>query len=166
MFKDPFIISSIILAITFLFILICNKKLQSKLIKYSFVVLAFIFLILILIFDSSYAYEFLKAIVSYVWYPNYLLFVSTIIIVIGILLYTLFNEKMAFYKKIINYCLFTLTFSCYVIFQRLGIDVTKYTSLYSTKSLVVMRIVTITFTIWVLFKVITIIINRRKKNEK
>ena len=150
MFKDPFVISSIILAVTFLFILISNQKLKSELIKYSFI-----------IFDNTYAYEFLKAIVSYFWYPNYLMFASTVIIVIIILLYTLINSKLPFIKKILNYLLFALCFSCYVVFSRLDIDVTKYASLYSSKSLTVMRIVTITFTIWVLTNICMELISRR-----
>ncbi len=161
MFKDPFVISSIILAVTFLFILISNQKLKSELIKYSFIILAAIFLILIIIFDNTYAYEFLKAIVSYFWYPNYLMFASTVIIVIIILLYTLINSKLPFIKKILNYLLFALCFSCYVVFSRLDIDVTKYASLYSSKSLTVMRIVTITFTIWVLTNICMELISRR-----
>ena len=34
MLKDPFMISSIILAITFLILLIINQKIKSKVIKY------------------------------------------------------------------------------------------------------------------------------------
>ena len=63
--NDPFIISSIILSLTFLFLLIFNNTLKNKLLKVIFLILAFIFLILIFIFDNNYIYELLKNIITY-----------------------------------------------------------------------------------------------------
>ena len=162
MFKDPFIISSIILAISFVFILICNHKLKSKVINISFLILSILFLILIVIFDNNYIYELLKSIITYIWYPNYLLFVSTIFISIIILIYTIFKKKISFLEKIFNYILFGINFSTYIIFLRLDINLDLYSSLYSTPSLVLLRIVSITFIIWVLIILVLKLINKRK----
>ena len=75
--KDPFMISSIILALAFFFILLYNNTLKNKIVNIMFLSLSLIYLILIIIFDNNYIYELLKALITYIWYPNYLLFVTT-----------------------------------------------------------------------------------------
>lgn len=162
MFKDPFIISSIILAISFVFILICNHKLKSKIIKVSFLFLSILFLILITIFDNNYIYELLKVVIIYLWYPNYLMFVTTIFISIIILIYSLVRKKISFKRKILNYILFGISFASYITFLRLDIDTSLYTSLYSNSSLILLRIVTISSTIWIFITIIFKLIEKRK----
>ena len=163
MFKDPFIISSIILAFSFIFILICNQKLKSKAIKLSFLVLAIIFLILLLVYDTSYVYELLKCFITYFWYPNYLLFVSTVLISIVILIYTILNKKLKIYEKIANYLLFCISFPCYITFQRLDIDPKIYSSLYEYPSIMITRIVTISFMVWLIITLIFKLVSRRSR---
>lgn len=160
--KDPFIISSIIFAFTFLFILICNFKLKSKVIKISFLILSMIFIILVFILDNSYVYEFLKSLITYIWYPNYVLFVTTIIFSGIILMFTLLKKKISNFNKVVNYLLFSICFSCYITFIRFDIDPLLYSSLYSNKSLIVMRIVSITFIVWL---IINFLIRIRGKYE-
>ena len=161
--NDPLIISSIILSICFLVILLYNIKLKNKIINYLFLGLSLVNIILIMILDSNFIYEFLKAIITYIWYPNYLIFVIVNFINIIILMITLLNKKINIISKIINYILFSISFSCYLIFLRLDIDVTLYSSLYQTKSLILMRIVSISFLIGLLVK---FIMKVRGKNEK
>ena len=152
--NDPFIISSIILAIAFLFILICNYKLKSKIIKFSFLILSIIFLILIFIFDNSFIYEFLKSLITYIWYPSYVLFVVTIIFSIIILIWTLLYNKLLIINKTINYLFFCICFCCYIIFLRLNIDPLLYNSLYSSKSLIIMRTVSISFIVCIFVNIV------------
>jgi len=121
MLKDPFTISSIIIAISFVFILIFNQKIKSKVIKFSFLTTCLIYLILILIFDNNFIYELLKSSITYIWYPNYLLLVLTILISILIFIYTILKENLSLKNKIINYILFSIMFSLYIIFKRLNI---------------------------------------------
>ena len=161
--NDPFIISSIILSLTFLFLLILNNTLKNKLLKVIFLILAFIFLILIFIFDNNYIYELLKNIITYIWYPNYLLFVSTIIFSIILFIYTLL-KNITFLEKIINYIFFCISFSCYITFLRLNIDLNSYTSYY-TKGLVIPRIISITFIIWLFITIILKFLNRRQDEK-
>ena len=68
--KDPFMISSIILALAFFFILLYNNTLKNKIVNIMFLSLSLIYLILIIIFDNNYIYELLKALITYIWYPN------------------------------------------------------------------------------------------------
>ena len=153
MFKDPFIISSIILACSFFFILLCNHVLKNKLIKLLFIILSSIYLVLIFVFDNQFVYQLFKTFITYFWYPNYLIFVTLIIISVIIFLVSLFKKKLSMVDKTLNDYLFCLNFSCYIIFLRLGIDTSLYSSLYSTESLTIMRIVTVTFTIWLIIKI-------------
>ena len=162
--NDPFMISSIILALTFLFLLIYNHTLKNKIINLIFLILSLIYLILIIIFDNNYIYELLKSLITYIWYPNYLLFVSTILVSIFTFVYTLLNN-VSYERKIMNYLLFCVNFSCYIIFLRLDIDLNSYTSFYSTNSLLVLRISSMTMIIWLILTLIFKIIERGK-NEK
>ena len=108
--KDPFMISSIILALAFFFILLYNNTLKNKIVNIMFLSLSLIYLILIIIFDNNYIYELLKALITYIWYPNYLLFVTTILFSIFIFIFTLL-KKINLKQKILNYLLFCLNFS-------------------------------------------------------
>lgn len=162
--KDPFMISSIILALAFFFILLYNNTLKNKIVNIMFLSLSLIYLILIIIFDNNYIYELLKALITYIWYPNYLLFVTTVLFSIFIFIFTLL-KKINLKQKILNYSLFCLNFSYYIIFLRLNIDLKSYTSYYSSNSLLVLRISSITVIIWIILSLILHIIERGN-NEK
>ena len=152
--KDPLIISSIIMAFAFLLISIINFKVKSKFIDLSFLIFNTIYIILIIIFDNNFIYEFLKSMITYIWYPNYLLFIITILISIIIFSVAIINKKMLFFNKLISYVLFCILICCYLIFIRLDIDPNLYSSLYQTKSLVIMRIANISLISWLLIKLI------------
>lgn len=162
MLKDPFIISSIILAISFVFILIYNHKLKSKVLKVSFLILCLVFLILIIIFDNKFVYEFLRNFIRCFWYPNYFIFTTIVLFSICNLIYTILKKKMIFNIKLINYILFGISFSSYLSYSRLDIDTNSYTSLYSSSSLFVLRVLSISFLIWIILIIIFKFIKRGK----
>ena len=159
---DPLIIISIIMSICLLTILMYNTKLQNNIIKYSFVFLGFMFSILIIVLDNKFIYQFLKAIITYLWYPNYLIFVIVILINVISLIVSFFNKNNII-NKIINYILFIISFACYIIFYSYDIEVNLASSLYQVKSLILMRIVTISSIIGIIVK---LFIMMRGKNEK
>ena len=117
---------------------------------------------MIILLDSNFIYEFLKAIITYLWYPNYLIFV--ILIITSIIIQVLNNLKKDNnkLKNILSNLLFSICFSCYIIFLNLDIDPTLYSSLYQTNSLILMRIVSISFIIYFIF---ILILKMRGKNE-
>ena len=133
----------ILLLIAFLVILIINDKKNNKLIKYSFIIYSIIYFLLIILFDNNYIYEFLKAMITYIWYPTYLLFVITIIVSIILFIYSLLSKKITFLNKLANYIFFLITFVCYNTFLSLKIDPTIYSELYTNNSLLLMRIASI-----------------------
>ena len=160
--KEPFTIISIILAISFFIILLFNTKVKSKLIKILFLLFSIIYLIYIVLLDSNFIYEFLKAIITYLWYPSYLIFIIVVLISIIIIIISFLKNEENKIKNIINYLLFTICLACYLIFLKYDIDPTLYSSLYQIKSLILMRIVTISFIIWIF---INLFIRMRGKNE-
>ena len=157
------ILSSIFLSICFFIVLLCNLKMKNKIIHSLFLIFGLIYIILILIFDNNFIYPFLKSTITYIWYPNYFIFVLVIISSVVILIITLLNNKKSKLFKIISYFLFSICLACYIIFLELDIDPNLYSSLYQKNSLFLMRIVTISFLIWLL---ICIYVKVRGKNEK
>ena len=159
---NPKIIFSIVLSLVFLIILLVNNKLKNKIIKISFIVLSIIFITIIFLLDNNFIYDFLKAMITYIWYPTYLLFVLTVVFSSSILIYTLVKDQNKV-VKIENYLFFTICFLCYNIFKILNIDTSLYSSLYQKNSLFLMRTANISLLVWLM---INIILRIRGKNEK
>ena len=160
---NPYIICNIIVSISFLILLIFNYTFENKIIKNIFVGYSVIFLILILFFDENYIYELFKFLVTYLWYPNYLLFVMTVVITLIILIYTLIKKYLKKNNTIINYILVTISFICYNMFNILNINSDINSELYSVIPLTIMRVTTISFAIWI---IITVILKVWRKYEK
>ena len=160
---SPFIYSSILLAICFFILLLFNYKLKKKSINYLFLIFSLVYLIIIILLDDEFVYQFLRSVSTYIWYPNYLIFVIVILFSIIILMITILNNQKNRLLSIISYLLFSICLSCYIIFISLDIDPTLYSSIYQENSLILMRTVTISLLIWIL---IQIYVKVRGKNEK
>lgn len=160
---SPFIYSSILLAICFFILLLFNYKLKKKSINYLFLIFSLVYLIIIILLDDEFVYQFLRSVITYIWYPNYLIFVIVILFSIIILMITILNNQKNRLLSIISYLLFSICLSCYIIFISLDIDPTLYSSIYQENSLILMRTVTISLLIWIL---IQIYVKVRGKNEK
>ena len=93
------------------------------------------------------------------------MFVTTIIFSIIILITSLL-KKISFNNKIINYIFFCLNFICYISFIRLDIDVEIYSSYYDFNSLLILRISSISFIVWLIINIIFKFLNKRGKYEK
>lgn len=163
---DPFMISAIIIAIAFLVILVLNHFVKSKMIRFSFLLYAIIFIVLLLALDVSFIKEFLTTFITYFYYPNYLFFTISVLFSSSVLVYTLIKKNMDTKVKCLNYLLFIIHFASYLIYQRLNIDINVATSLYSANSLLVMRIVTISSIGWFILNLLLKLINLRKKSEE
>ncbi|MBR3660748.1 MAG: hypothetical protein IKN63_02470 [Bacilli bacterium] len=160
---NPYIISNIIVSVVFLILLIFNYTFENKMIKNIFLIYSCIYLILILFFDHNFIYELFKTMITYIWYPNYLLFVMTTLITLIILIYTLVKKYMKKINMIINYILVIITFVCYNMFNTLDIDPLIASELYTTLPLVIMRVANISFVVWI---IITVGLKIRRKYEK
>ena len=161
--KEPFTIISIILAICFFIILTFNNKIKNKIIKLLFLLFSLIYLIFIIILDNNFIYEFLKSIITYLWYPNYLIYVIVVLTSIIILFISLLKKEKNKIKNITSYLLFSICLASYLIFLNYDIDINSYSSLYQFKTLLLMRIVTISFMVWML---IYVFIRMRGKYER
>ena len=161
--KEPFTIISIILAMCFFIILTFNNKIKNKIIKLLFLLFSLIYLIFIIILDNNFIYEFLKSIITYLWYPNYLIYVIVVLTSIIILFISLLKKEKNKIKNITSYLLFSICLASYLIFLNYDIDINSYSSLYQFKTLLLMRIVTISFMVWML---IYVFIRMRGKYER
>ena len=159
-----FIFTSIIIGLSLLVILIINSNIRNNIIKVSFLLFSIIFSIIILVFDTSYILTLLNYLIKTIWYPDYLIFVSISLISIIVLIYTLLNNKLFLKEKITNYSLFSINYSIYMIFNASNIDVTSYTSLYSSKSLLLLRMATISFLVWLILTLIFKILTKLKRS--
>lgn len=160
-----FLFTSIIIGLFLFLILITNLKMKNKVIKILFLLFSILFSIIILIIDNKFILELLKFLIQNVWYPNYLVFVSIVLISIIILIYTLLSKKISLKEKIKNYTLITINYSLYIIFNNSNIDINSYTSLYSSKSLLILRIATISFLIWVIITLVFKFLNKLKRSR-
>ena len=152
--ENGIIIGIIILALSLFIILLTNYKLKNKIITTLFFVYSLLFLILILFFDNNFVIVFLRNLITYIWYPNYLVFVV-------ITIFTIIN---LIFNAIADYLLFIIAFTSYLIFQTLNIDITSVSNLYSNSSLILLRTTTISFVTWIIINIILKIVG--DKNEK
>lgn len=159
------VIIGIIIGLSLLLILIINLKINNKVIKLSFLLFSILFSIILLIFDNTYILELFKFLIQNIWYPNYLVLVSIVLISIIVLIYTLLSKKISIKGKIKNYTLISINYSLYIIFNTMNIDINSYTSLYSTKSLLILRISTITFIIWIIVTIIFKFLDKLKRSR-
>ena len=150
---DLLIYSTIIISISFLIILLMNLNIKSKLIN-------------ILFLDYSFVLNFLTSLITYIYYPNYLCFVISILFSSFIFIYTLIKKNIDKKIKVLNYIFFLIQFSSYIIYQRLDIDLNTLSSIYSLKSLVMIRIVTISSLIFIILSLIfKVLIKKGGKNR-
>ena len=161
--ENGIIIGIIILALSLFIILLTNYKLKNKIITTLFFVYSLLFLILILFFDNNFVIVFLRNLITYIWYPNYLVFVVITIFTIINLIFNGLKQKN-FFKSIADYLLFIIAFTSYLIFQTLNIDITSVSNLYSNSSLILLRTTTISFVTWIIINIILKIVG--DKNEK
>jgi len=148
MIKYIGLISLVIYSILVL-ILIINLKEKNSFIKNAFILLFFLLAVTFLIYNQGIINDGLSFFIRYIYFPTSNSFVLTIFLTICILLYSLFNDKLANKIKIINYVFSSFLFVIYIVFMTLNIDMSLYNSLYSNPSLFLLRISTRSFVIWI-----------------
>ena len=140
-----FIIYSILL-----FILVFNMHKKNNIIKYGSIILFVILLIVLIFSNESIVNTLLTSLVSYIYFPSFTSYVITMVLTLGVLVYSIFNENLCDKVRIINYVFSSLMIVSYVIFLLLEVDVLSYNMLYDGESLLCIRYTTRTFTLWVI----------------
>lgn len=145
----PLIIIIYLILIT---ILIINLYKKNKYIKYSYLFFFLFTFTIIFCYDLTILDEILYHIIKYIYYPTYYSCVLTILFMIIMFIYTIINKKLSNKEKIINYVFGGLVVISYIIFLTLNIDILEYKLLYSSYSLLCLRLITRSFTIWLIIK--------------
>lgn len=127
---SSFLAIELLLFSTLLFIiLLVNMKREEKVITYSAIGVYIGLLIGTMIAYNEYVLEcvkaFFKLIVGYVCFPSTVAFFFTIVVITGIMIYTLFSKKLSNFKKIFNYLIFSILYFLFMSF----IAITAYSDI-------------------------------------
>lgn len=141
----PFVIIEYLIL---LFFLILNIKKTNKVFKYCFIAFLFITLFALDAYDNTMIDSIIGSFIRYIYYPTYFSYTFTFALSIIILIITVFSNKIYDKVKIINFTLGSLLILSYIIFLLLKVDINSYKALYEGNSLICLRYMTRTFTLW------------------
>lgn len=140
--------------------LVFNIKRKNKII--TFVIIGIYLSILIGLVISCYDYvklcvdQMMQFIMNYIYFPSTIVYFFIMLIVLGLLFYTIFNKSISRFKKIVNYIFFGV-FHClfmnFIIFTTcLGIDFADKVLLYKNDTILAfVQISNLLLLIWVIF---------------
>ena len=152
---EMFIISCLIFII-----LAINVKRKNKVISLIAISIYLGFVLGILISYTTYVQtamdSFVKEIMNYIYFPSTIVYFFIMLLVTGLIIYTLFSKKMKYSKKIINYFVFSILYFFFISFLSLAsyneVDLVDITNLY--KDNVILSIVQVSnflLALWIIF---------------
>ena len=147
-------IMSLVIYLFFLMVLVYNLHKKNKIIKGIFALLIIAFIGILLQYNETVLDSVLSLLVRYIYYPQFATFMVLVFVSLGILLYTVFNEKLYKRTRILNYVFSSWIIISYIIFILLNLDVTSSLALYSGTSLICLRFVTRGFLVWIVTLVV------------
>lgn len=172
---SPLFILIALISLATLVLLIVNVKSESKIIK---IITAILYFILVFVIFSIYIKPILSAgdslvdkIFTIIYFPNFISYICMMIITILLFIMIIFNKKFSKFGKytsILFFCVIEFLFVL-VLDTILSNDINIYekTSLYSNESLVILiQSSTITFALWLVFLMISAIVNRTGKKKE
>ena len=92
----------------------------------------------------------ISIIIRYLYFPTFASIITTLIISMIMFIANIYNDKKNDKIRIINYIFACFIIVFFVIFSFLNVDVNSYNALYSGDSLMCLRYISRTFTIWVI----------------
>ena len=142
------IAASIMVYFTLLIILVLNLEEKSKVIKYSF--LSFLVaLLIVFFFTNELVMDYLLSIIiRFLYFPSFSTIIAVLFVTMVLFIYYVFNDKIKDKRRIINYVYASFIFIGYIIFMLLEVNINSYNSLYEGNSLICLRYITRTFTLW------------------
>lgn len=129
-------------------ILIINLHEKNEIIKKaSLLFFAFTF-IAITLYDDSVVDKLLYYLLKYIYYPSYHIYMFTVLFMILVFIYSVFNNKLSNRIRVFNYAFCGIAIVSYIFFLLYKTDTFVYKDLYSGGSLICLRAVSRGFTIW------------------
>ena len=131
-----------------LIILVLNIDDKSKVIKNSFL-LFMISLIVALFFVNELVMDYIvSAIIRFFYYPTFASIIVALLLTMIFFLNNIYNDEKRDFMRITNYIFSCSIFVAFIIFSSLNVDINSYNSLYTGDSLICLRYISRTFTIW------------------
>ncbi len=143
-------IMSLVIYLFFLIVLVYNLHKKNKIIKGLFALLIVAFVAILLQYNESALDSVLSLVVRYIYYPSFAIFMLVVFMSLGIMLYTIFGDKLSVKTRIVNYIFSSWIIIAYIIFVLLSLDVTSSLALYTGTSLICLRFVTRGFLVWLI----------------
>ncbi len=139
---------SIVICLILLVILVLNITDKSKIIKYSFMIFMSS-LIIALFFANEIVMDYIiSVIIRYLDFPTFSSILATVMVSMFIFLYNIFRESKSDFERIINYVFASLIIVVYIIFTLQDVDINSYNALYAENSLLCLKYISRTFTVW------------------
>ena len=141
---------SIMVYFVLLIILVLNMDDKSKVIKNSFLIFM-VSLFTALFFANELVMDYIiTIIIRYFYFPTFASIIATIILTMIIFINSIYDDGMRDKFRITNYIFASFIFIAFIIFMFLNIDINSYNALYDGDSLVCLRYISRTFTIWII----------------
>ena len=141
---------SVMVYFVLLIILVLNMDDKSKVIKNSFLIFL-IALFVCLFFANELVMDYIiSIIIRYFYFPTFASIIATIVISMIIIINSIYDDEAKDKLRITNYIFASFIFISFIIFMLLNIDVNSYNALYTGDSLICLRYISRTFTIWIL----------------
>jgi len=145
---------SIMVYFVLFIILVLNITDKSKIIKSSFIIFM-VSLIISLFFVNEIVMDYIiSSIIRYIYFPTFSSILLTVIVTIGIFLSNIILDKKKDKERIIDYIFASFILIAYIIFMALNVDINSYNALYDGNSLICLRYIGRTFTIWMIINLI------------
>lgn len=136
-----------------LIILVLNIDDKSKVIKNSFLIFM-ISLFVALFFVNELVMDYIISIIlRYFYFPTFASIIATLILTMIIFINNIYDDRKNDKIRIINYIFSCFIFVSFVIFSFLNIDINSYNALYQGNSLICLRYISRTFTLWIMIAV-------------
>ena len=140
---------SVMIYFVLLIILVLNMDDKSKIIKNSFL-LFIVTLIVALFFVNEMVMDYIiTIIIRYFYYPTFASIIATIILTMIMFINCIYDDDMNDFFRITSYIFASYIFVAFIIFMFLNIDVNSYNALYNGDSLICLRYISRTFTLWI-----------------
>lgn len=138
-----------------LIILVLNINDKSKVIKNSFLIFIISLFVALFLVNELVMDYIISIIIRYLYFPTFASIIVTLIVTMIIFVGNIYDDKLKDKGRIINYIFSCLIFVSFVIFSLLDVDINSANALYTGDSLIYLRYISRTFTIWMVLFVLT-----------
>lgn len=160
MFSSYLSIEMLIITLLLFFILVFNLKSNNHYIQMIAIGIYIGFIIGIVICYGAYVQtsinSFVKVILNYIYFPSTIAYFLIIVFITIMILYTLFSNRISYFKKIFNYLFFSIIYFLFMSFMVLatydGVDLLDKVNLYKNDTILsLIQISNFLFLVWIIF---------------